>query len=225
MNRHGILAALCLGCLAFAALLLLPWEGSHAGEAWGSDRPTETDGQTGQMPEIDRLAEPVLPESPTRVDIGRNLYYFHCMPCHGDRGQGLTDEWREVWEEDHQNCWGRGCHTGRTELSAFYIPRTIPAVIGGPRALSAFEKAEDLFGFLRATQPPQRAGALSDSEYWALTEFLLHENGRPFSSAGSDPAASGSLVSSTGLAFAILAPLLALFSVTWLARRAARTGS
>ncbi len=225
MNRRGIPAARRLGGLALATLFLLPWVNSHAGEAWESDRPTTMEDQAGQMPEADRLAEPVLPESPTQVDIGRNLYYFHCMPCHGDRGQGLTDEWREVWVEDHQNCWGRGCHTGRTELEAFYIPHTIPAVIDKPQALAAFETAEDLFAFLRATQPPQRAGALSDSEYWALTDFLLHENGRPLSSTGGGPAASGPLVSGTGLAYAILAPLLALFLVTWLARRPAWMGA
>jgi len=172
------------------------------------------------MPESDRLAEPVLPESPTQVDIGRNLYYFHCMPCHGDRGQGLTDEFREIWDEDHQNCWGRGCHTGRAELEAFPIPRTIPAVIAPPHTLGAFQTAEDLFTFLRATQPPQRPGALSDAEYWALTSFLLHENGRPLPEEGSNSAASGSSMSSTGLVLALLAPLLALVSVTWLAGQA-----
>jgi len=193
--------------------------------AWQSDAPRTVTAQTPQMPVDDRLAEPLLPESPTQVDIGRNLYYFHCMPCHGDRGQGLTDEFREVWVEDHQNCWARGCHTGRSELAAFAIPRSIPAVIGSPQALGAFETAEDLFVFLRATQPPQRPGALADSEYWALTSFLLHENGRPLPYGGSSPVASGPPVSNTGLVLATLAPLLALLSVTWLARRPARPAS
>ena len=205
------------GSLALATLFLLPWAGSHILEAWRSGAPGSVAAQTPQMPVDDRLAEPVLPESPTQVDIGRNLYYFHCMPCHGDRGQGLTDEFREVWVEDHQNCWARGCHTGKSELAAFYVPRSIPAVIGSPQALGAFETAEDLFVFLRATQPPQRPGALADSEYWALTSFLLHENGRPLPDGGSRPA-----VSSTDLVLATLAPLLALLSVTWLARRPAR---
>jgi hypothetical protein len=210
------------GSLALVTLFLLPWTGNHLPEAWRSNLPRTVAAPTPQMPIEDRLAEPVLPESPTQVDIGRNLYYFHCMPCHGDRGQGLTDEWREVWVEDHQNCWARGCHTGRPELAAFSIPRSIPAVTGSPQALGAFETAEDLFVFLRATQPPQRPGALDDSEYWALTSFLLHENGRPLPEAGSGPAASGHPVSSTGLVMATLAPLLALLSVAWLARRPAR---
>lgn len=219
-NLCSTCAACRLGSIALATLLLLPWAGNRALEASPPQDPGTAPDPTAQMPEIDRLAEPVLPESPTQVDIGRNLYYFHCMPCHGDRGQGLTDEFREIWDEDHQNCWGRGCHSGRAELEAFYIPRTIPAVIDPPQALSAFQTAEDLFTFLRATQPPQRAGALSDAEYSALTSFLLHENGRPLPEKGSSSATSGSSMSSAGLALALLAPLLALVSVTWLAGRA-----
>jgi hypothetical protein len=139
------------------------------------------------------------------------------MPCHGDRGQGLTDEFREIWVEDHQNCWGRGCHAGRSELDAFYIPRSIPAVIGTPQALGHFLTAEELLAFLQATQPPQRPGALDDAEYWALTSFLLHENGRSL------PEGEGSSeVSSAGLAIAVLAPLLALLAVASLARRPAK---
>ena len=210
-------AICCRGSLALVTLFLLPWTGNRllgASEA-GAHRTVAV--PTPQMPVEDRLAEPVLPESPTKVDIGRNLYYFHCMPCHGDRGQGLTDEFREIWVEDHQNCWARGCHTGRSELAAFYIPRSIPAVIGTPQALGPFQTAEDLFAFLRATQPPQRPGALADSEYWALTSFLLHENGRPLPDGEGRPA-----VSSAGLAFAALAPLLVLLAVGWMARRPAR---
>jgi cytochrome c len=142
----------------------------------------------------DRLAEPVLPESPTQVEVGHNLYYFHCMPCHGDRGQGLTDEFREVWVEDHQNCWGRGCHTGKSEMAAFYIPKSVPPVSGVPHALSAFQSAEELFDFLQNTQPPQRPGALSEHEYWALTAFLLNENGRLPADARIGPGVRGDMV-------------------------------
>jgi hypothetical protein len=98
-------------------------------------------------------------------------------------------------------------------------------VIGSPQALGAFGTAEDLFVFLQATQPPQRAGALSDAEYWALTDFLLHENGRPLSLGSSGLAASDRPVSASGLALALLAPLLALMAVTGLARRRAGTAS
>jgi hypothetical protein len=129
-------------------------------------------------PTPDPLAVPVMPESPTQVDVGRNLYYYHCMPCHGDQGQGLTDEWREVWPEDHQNCWGRGCHAGRADDAGFPIPRDVPAVSGSPQAIAGFQTADDLFAYLLNAHPPQRPGALQQAEYWALTAFLLHKNDR-----------------------------------------------
>lgn len=53
---------------------------------------------------VDRLAIPELPENPTQVEVGRVSYYHNCMPCHGDEGQGLTEEFREIWEDDHQDC-------------------------------------------------------------------------------------------------------------------------
>jgi hypothetical protein len=196
-----------LGSFAILWLFLLPLLGGHAAPP-----------QPPQMPEDDRLAMPVLPESPTQVDTGRYLYYFHCMPCHGDRGQGLTDEWRQVWVEDHQNCWGRACHTGQSEIAAFYIPRFVPPVSGSPQALGSFQMPEDLFAFLQETQPPQRPGALSREEYWALTAFLLDENGRlPPEAQG--PAGLGHSISGSDLLVATLLPLLAIFSVLWLAKR------
>jgi hypothetical protein len=126
----------------------------------------------------DRLAAPVMPESPTQVDVGRNLYYYHCMPCHGDQGQGLTDEWRQVWEEDHQNCWARGCHSGRAGEEGFPIPRLVPPVSGSTQTIAGLQTADGLFEYLRQTHPPQRPGALLEEEYWALVAFLLYENGR-----------------------------------------------
>lgn len=126
----------------------------------------------------DRLAEPEIGDSPTQVQRGRSVYYYHCMPCHGDRGQGLTDEFRAIWEPDHQNCWARGCHTGKAELAAFSIPREVPALAGTPAALGGFAQTDALFAYVRQTQPPQRPGALTDAEYWDVTAFLLEENGR-----------------------------------------------
>ena len=164
---------------------------------------------------VDRLAEPVLPASPTQVEVGHNLYYFHCMPCHGDRGQGLTDEFREVWGEDHQNCWGRGCHTGKSEMDAFYIPKSVPAVSGVSHALGASASPDELFAYLQNTQPPQRPGALTEGEYWALTAFLLHENGRLPADARVGPRVRADI---------ILAVTLGLLLVLTIVPRAGRQG-
>ena len=129
-------------------------------------------------PTIDRLAAPVMPENPTDVDIGRNLYYHNCMPCHGDRGQGLTDEFREVWVEDHQNCWASGCHGGKVDDEGFPIPKHIPAVIGETATFVRFSETEDLVSYLSQEHPPQQPGVLKPEECQALTAFLLVENGR-----------------------------------------------
>jgi len=153
---------------------LLVWPANAAASADTQAAPP----QPGSEATSDRLAEPVPSNSPTQVERGRSVYYYHCMPCHGDRGQGLTDEFRAVWEPDHRNCWARGCHTGKAELAAFYIPREVPAVAGAPAALGGFPQTDALFSYVRQTQPPQRPGALTDAEYWDVTAFLLEENGR-----------------------------------------------
>ncbi len=129
-----------------------------------------------------RLATPVIPENPTQADRGRMLYWVHCMPCHGDRGQGLTDEWRGVWVEDHQDCWARGCHSGRPGDEGFPIPRQVPAVIGSPTTLARFAGAAELAAYLQEAHPPQRPGALGSEDCGSLAAFLLEANGaRPSS--------------------------------------------
>jgi len=128
-------------------------------------------------PTIDRLAIPVLSDHPSQVETGTSIYYYHCMPCHGDQGQGLTDEWRAVWEEDHQDCWASGCHSPRDADEVFTIPTVIPPVIGNIKLKNRFSTPERLFLYLKETHPPQSPGILKDEEYWALTAFLLTKNG------------------------------------------------
>lgn len=134
-------------------------------------------------PVLDRLATPVMPASPTPIDLGRMIYYLNCMPCHGDRGQGLTDEWRAVWVDDHQNCWARGCHTGREGDQGYPLPRTIPAVIGSLPILAHFLASDELIDYLRRTHPPQRPGALSDADYRNVAAFMWWASGRSMPAA------------------------------------------
>src|SRR5262245_10545474 len=49
----------------------------------------------------------------TQADAGAVLYYYRCMACHGDKGQGLTTEWRAQWDVEHQNCAKSTCHGAR----------------------------------------------------------------------------------------------------------------
>jgi hypothetical protein len=130
-------------------------------------------------PTYDPLAIPTLPEHPTDFERGKNLYYYHCMPCHGDVGQGLTDAWRMVWEEDHRNCWGRGCHGGRLKDEGFPIPTIIPAIMAPYSVLDRYPDFEALVRYLKETHPPQKPGKLEEAEYRALVVYVWVSNDRP----------------------------------------------
>jgi len=129
-------------------------------------------------PTYDPLVEPPLPEHPTELELGKNLYWHWCMPCHGDVGQGLTDEFRGVWEPDHQNCWARGCHTGRKEDLGFPIPTVVPAIVIADK-LAQFPSLQALADFLQATHPPQHPGILQADEYHAIAAYVFTMNDRP----------------------------------------------
>jgi cytochrome c len=128
-------------------------------------------------PTYDPLVEPPLPSNPTEYELGRNLYWHWCMTCHGDRGQGLTDEFRGIWEPEHQNCWGRGCHAGRPGDEGFPIPTVVPALVN-ENHLAQFTSLPALADFLKATHPPQSPGILKTEEYHAIALFVFTLNKR-----------------------------------------------
>lgn len=167
-KKHGVIKWILIGNIFvfFIALNLLP--GRYGAFSVSAQSPTPTP---------DRLAEPELSEDPTQYEAGEYLYWMNCMPCHGDYGQGLTDEFRELWPEDHQNCWGRGCHGGRNMDEGFPIPKYIPAIISTTGDALAFHDPEELYSYLLTTHPPQHPGYLPEEEYWAMTAFVLAENG------------------------------------------------
>jgi len=151
----------------FILLVIYPFQNTIAQQVIVS--PTTT---------YDPLAEPALPENPTEYELGRNLYWHWCMTCHGDVGQGLTDEFRGIWEQDHQNCWGRGCHTGHSGDLGFPIPTVVPALVSDAQ-LKQFASIQELSAFLKATHPPQSPGILKDGEYHAIALFVFTMNERP----------------------------------------------
>ncbi len=125
--------------------------------------------------QIERLAEPPKSNPPTQVELGHHAYWFSCMVCHGDRGQGLTDEWRNVNPPEDRDCWQSRCHAPNHPPEGFEIPRTAPAVMG-PGALSSFETAADLYAYTAETMPWAFPGERSEDEYWQLTAFLADAN-------------------------------------------------
>ncbi len=98
------------------------------------------------------------------------------MPCHGDRGQGLTDEFRTTYPPEDRNCWTSGCHGTRPYANGFKLPISIPAVIGAG-TLQKFANAAVLQGYIKGAMPFWKPGSLTDEQAWQVTAFVLRANG------------------------------------------------
>ncbi len=137
---------------------------------------TPASAQMPPTPTSDRLAPWPTVYPPAQADTGAQEYYQRCMVCHGDRGQGLTEEWRGALDPADQNCWQSGCHHSRHPPGGFVFPKAVPPVIGAG-AIDHFGTAQTLFDFIKNTMPFQAPGSLSDEIYWQLTAYLVRENG------------------------------------------------
>ncbi len=122
------------------------------------------------------ILEPYLPENPLLADKGAAKYWAVCMACHGDRGQGLTDEWRERGFGEDMNCWQSKCHGASHPPEGFALVRVVPPAIG-PTTLRRFTTAAELHDYLLAKMPWWKPGSLTSEEAWQLTAFLLREDG------------------------------------------------
>ena len=131
--------------------------------------------QAASTPTPDRLAQPTLPAVPSQADQGSQVYWLSCLPCHGDRGQGLTEEFRQTYPVEDRNCWVSGCHGNRPYDSGFTLPTAIPAVVGST-ALQKFETAASLRSYIFAAMPYWKPASLTEEETWQVTAFILREN-------------------------------------------------
>jgi mono/diheme cytochrome c family protein len=127
-------------------------------------------------PTIDRLAAPPTVPAPNQADEGAQLFWLHCQPCHGDQGQGLTDEWRAQYPIEDQYCWNSGCHGDRPYDPAFTLPTAVPAVIG-EGTLSKFQTMDGVFRYVSVTMPYFFPGDLTEEEYLAIVAHLAREHG------------------------------------------------
>jgi mono/diheme cytochrome c family protein len=126
-------------------------------------------------PTVDRLAEPTLPPNPSQADLGSQAFWLNCLPCHGDQGQGLTDEFRALYPEEDRYCWNSGCHGPHPYQNGWTLPTKVPRLIG-EGALDDFETAANLHKFISSAMPYQAPGTLDEETYWQLTAFLLRQN-------------------------------------------------
>jgi cytochrome c5 len=120
------------------------------------------------------LILPDLPPTATQAEVGAEIYRLVCQDCHGNRGQGLTDEWRAEWNPKFQNCWQSKCHAANHLPEGFIMPRYVPPLIG-PGSLARFETLLDLYDYMRLNMPWHNPGSLLEAEYWQLTAYLARE--------------------------------------------------
>jgi quinol-cytochrome oxidoreductase complex cytochrome b subunit/mono/diheme cytochrome c family protein len=104
---------------------------------------------------------------------GSVLYWGVCLTCHGDRGQGMTEEWRDAYGDD-ENCWQSGCHGPDHPTPGFEIPMdlVIPPV-AGPGKLARFKNAQELHDYILASMPWWNPGDLTDEEAWQASAYIL----------------------------------------------------
>lgn len=63
------------------------------------------------------------------------------------------------------------CHGAKGEGG-----KKAPALVG-PKALSEYTTAKDLFTYAKDNMPPAHPASLDDQEYWNIVAFLLNKNG------------------------------------------------
>jgi len=114
-------------------------------------------------------------ESP-QVEAGAEIYRLVCSACHGDMGQGFTDEWLATWAPEDRNCWQSKCHGEIHPPDGFELPRYSPPVKGAIIP-ALFNTAFDLYQYNKQSMPWHAPGTMQDEEYWQVTAFLLDLNG------------------------------------------------
>ena len=139
--------------------------------------PPASGADPGATPTIDRLAAPPTVPSPNQADEGAQHYWLWCQPCHGDRGQGLTDEWRMQYPEDHQFCWESGCQGEVPYDNGFTLPKQVPSLVGSGTLLR-YQTMGELFEYVHQKMPFEFPGALSEEEALAVVAFLAQQHGK-----------------------------------------------
>ena len=184
----------------------------------------------------DRLAAPPISDPPTLIELGHYEYYLSCMVCHGDRGQGLTEEWRNAGDPADANCWQSRCHASNYPPNGFELPRYAPPVIG-EYALARFSTIGDLYSYIQLSMPWHMPGLLEDEKYRQIALFLADANGAPDLESGAESgldwtalatraatsrvAPEENLTDSSwaGVLFALMGIVLLVGGVVWMRKR------
>ena len=177
-GRFARVSLLVLGALLFlSANILLTGKVNASQNQQTVGTPTAMPSPTPTFDPI-RLASPEAPEVPTQVDKGAYIYWGVCIACHGDRGQGLTDEWRLGAYAEDSNCWESGCHGSDFPSQGFQMPKTLtfPA-LSTASALGRFENAQQLYDYVVVMMPWWKPRSLTPEKAWQVTAQLLKMKG------------------------------------------------
>jgi hypothetical protein len=164
--------------LLFAGLMSL-LVGARTALAFGPGDPGDEPGEPEVTPTpliSPRQEQPYLPPNPTMADLGHQKWWMVCMACHGDVGQGLTDEWRATAFGEDQFCWASKCHANNHPPEGFIFPRIVPPAYG-PGTLKRFVTADELYLYLFEKMPWWNPASLTEEEAWNLTAWVLQGNG------------------------------------------------
>ncbi|MBL0346818.1 cytochrome b N-terminal domain-containing protein [Candidatus Villigracilis affinis] len=125
-----------------------------------------------------RLDRPNVPAILSQVDEGQLIFWGVCIACHGDRGQGLTDEWRLGAYKEDGNCWQSGCHGKDHPPHGFEIPKTLvfPA-LSMAGSLGRFQNAQQLYDYVVEMMPWWNPRSLGPEKAWQVTAYLLKLKG------------------------------------------------
>jgi quinol-cytochrome oxidoreductase complex cytochrome b subunit len=126
----------------------------------------------------ERLVQPPTVYPPAQSDTGAQIFWGMCMSCHGDQGQGLTEDWLNSFPPLEQNCWDSGCHASDAPANSFEIPQTGIPSLAGAGTLGRFSNSFELYRFIIENMPFFRSGSLTSGEAWSLTAFILRINDR-----------------------------------------------
>jgi cytochrome c5 len=176
MRRIEILLPVWVAIIVIVMMGVSSWSSPHVIMAIQEAVPTST----SAMPPQSSMSASAgwiildLPPGASQLEIGAEVYRLVCKACHGDKGQGLTDEWRSTWAPADQNCWQSKCHAANHPPDGFVMP-VAPAVVG-TTALARFSTASDLHDFISTYMPWQDPGHLTEEQNWQVTAYILKLN-------------------------------------------------
>jgi quinol-cytochrome oxidoreductase complex cytochrome b subunit len=169
---------LALGFLLFVGTSLLLTKNVNASQPpQAGGTPTIAPNATPTF-DMRRLDKPKMPATLSQVDEGQLIYWSICLACHGDRGQGLTDEWRLGAFGEDNNCWESGCHGPNHPPQGFEMPKTLtfPA-LSFAGSLGRFQNAQQLYDYVVEMMPWWNPRSLGSEKAWQVTAYLLKMKG------------------------------------------------